>query len=530
MRTQSDREAHERGLSRFLSAIRERWWVIVLTMVVLGAIGYGISMVSSPRYSATAELAYSADQARLASQALSSSETAEIPHNISNDALGLTTPSFAKRVEQAIGGGLSAAELLDSVSVAADTKLDVIEVTASGPDAKQTALVANAFAAEFVTEREHDTAAALTKAQQLLQERIDALSEEDAASSYGTALRQRLDDVAVLLSLGVKDYSVLQEATVPESPYYPNPLLNLGIGLLAGLVIGLVAAFFLDRFTRKAGSRRSLHRIMDLPVIGSTPFISQASKKPAAVGNPAVGFREGNEVLLESMQMLRANLKALGFGESKRSVLITSAKPAEGRSTLAVNLAISMALAGDRVVLVDADLRDPALHLYLDLANDRGLSDVLIDRQASWTERIQAVDLRRFVAPHVDFTNAQAGNAAPVTRFVCLTSGPAISNPSELVASGAMTDIVAELQGITDYVILDGPPLLSAPEALTLSKSVDALILIGNLSRVKADEALQVRQFLDETEVTTLGMVICAAKKSQIRDIDYYTPRPAYLD
>ena len=510
--------------------VLKRWWVIVLTMVVLGAIAYGVSMVLTPRYSATAQLVYSADQAQLASQALSSTGTAEPPHNISNDALELKTPAFAKRVAQTLGGGFSAAELRESIEVGTDARLDVIEVTATGPDAKATATVANAFATQFVTEREQDTVAALTKAQQLLQERIDALSEEDAASEYGVDLRRRSDDLAVLLSLGVRDYSVLEEATVPESPYFPNSLLNLGIGLLAGLVLGLLAAFMLGRLDRQVGSRRSLQQIVELPVIGSTPFISRASAKPPAGNNPAVGFREGNETLLESMRMVRANLKSLGFGESKRSVLITSAKPAEGRSTLAVNLAISMALAGDRVVLVDADLRDPALHLYLGLPNDRGLSDVLIDRNASWTERIQAVDLRQFVPANMDFASAQVGNVAPVTKFVCLTSGRALADPSGLVGSGAMTEIVAELQGITDYVILDGPPLLSAPEALVLSQGVDALILAGNLSRVKPAEAVQVREFLDGAEVTSLGMVICAARKSQIRQIDYYTPRPVDQD
>ncbi|MBN1632261.1 MAG: hypothetical protein JW990_21095, partial [Thermoleophilia bacterium] len=323
MRAQPGREEPESGLRRFLSILRERWWVVILTMIVLGALAYAASLAIPPRYGTTALLAYSADDANLASHALSSTGTAETPHNIANDALRLQTPAFAEQVAKAMTVGRTAAELRGSLEVTADPRLDIIEVTSTGSDARQAAAVANAFATEFVESRQRDTSAALRQAQTLLQERIDALSEEETSSAYGIALKQRLDDLSLLLSMGVSDYSVLENAAVPESAYFPNRLLGLGIGLLAGLSLGLLALAILSRLDRRITSKATLERIMELPVIASVPLVGRRSIRSSAGGNPAIGFREGNEPLLESMRMLRSNLKVLGFGETKRTLLVT---------------------------------------------------------------------------------------------------------------------------------------------------------------------------------------------------------------
>lgn len=526
MRAQTGREHTERGLSRLLSMLRERWWIVVLTMIVLGALAYAVSLVLPPRYSATAVVVYSADDAQLASQAFSSGDTAEIPRNIANDALILGSQAFAERVEEVMASGLGAAELGRSLSVTADAKLDVIEVTSTRSDPREAAAIANAFATQFVERRQSDIAAALEQAQGLLQERIDSLPEEEASSAYGIALKQRFDDLAVLLSLRVSDYSVLEEAAVPESASFPNTLLNVGIGLLAGLVVGLSALAVLSRRDRRSKSKATLERIMELPVIASTPKVGRKSRGSSAGDNPAIGFREGNEVLLESMRMLRSNLKVLGFGETTRTLLITSATPGEGRSTLAASLAISMTLAGDRVVLVDADLRNPSLHKYLGIPNTHGLTDVFLDRTSSWMDKIQAVDLRSLISPHIELARDPSGKNAPVTKFVCLTSGPPVGNPSEVMESGAIAGVLAELKGITDYVIVDGPPLLTTSDALVLARSVDALVLASGLGRETSEDALQVKQLLEQAELTALGVVVCGAKPGT-REAHYYDPHPS---
>jgi capsular exopolysaccharide synthesis family protein len=522
MDSQSGREEKVYDFGHFLAVVRERWWVVVLTMAVIGGLALGASLLLAARYSATAELAYSSDAAQLASQALSSAGTTEKPHNISNDALTLQTSAFADRVKKAMGTDLSAADLRSAIKVTSDSALDVINIKASGSDANLVANIANTFANEFVKQRQEDAAAALAQAQQLLKGRIDSLSAEEAASAYGLDLKRRYDDLAVLLSMEIKDYKVLQPAIAPLSPYFPRPFLDLELGLFVGLILGLVLAFLLDYLDRRIKDQSVLERVMNLPIIGTVPLVSRRWSREASSSNPAVGFREGNEALLESMRMLRSNLKVLGFGDSRRSVLVTSAAPGEGKSTLAVNLALSMALAGDRVVLVDADLRNPTIHQYLGIPNTQGLGDALLDRDSSWSTKIQAVDLSRFVSPRMGLARKSVGKDATISKFLCLTSGPALSNPSEVLESTAMSDVLAELQGISDYVILDGPPMLIASDSLILAQGVDALILASRLGRETGSEAFQVRQLLDRAEVTALGIVICGAKPQSREGYYYY--------
>ncbi|MBN1460313.1 MAG: hypothetical protein JXA57_12315 [Armatimonadetes bacterium] len=520
-----DRHDQGRWFARFFAAVRERWWIVPVAAIVVGALVFAVSLLLEPRYNATAQLVYSLNDAQLVSRALSSSDSANLPHNISSDALTLRTSDFAERVRKALEASLSAEDLRSSIRISSDPGPDVIEVKAIGSDAVLVADIANAYAGEFVKERQESIEELLTEASGFVESRIASLSPEEEASAQGAVLKQQREGLAMALSMQPGDYQVLQKATVPASPYSPRPFLNLLLGLCAGLVLGLMLAFMLDLLDRRVESRATPEQIMELPIIGSIPSVSGRSKKSPAGIEPAVGFQEGSEVLLQSMHVLRSNLKTLGFGETTRSVMVTSATAAEGKTTLAANLAICMALAGDRVVLVDADLRNPAIHGYLDIPNQQGLGDVLVNGESSWTDMIQAVALPQFVSPNVDFARTQTAEVAPVNKFVCLTSGPAISNPCGLLESGAVADVVAQIRGITDFVILDGPSLLATPETPLLARGVDALILVTDLARVKPEEAIQVRRLLDQTGIAALGIVV-RGTRSQPPESYYISREP----
>jgi Mrp family chromosome partitioning ATPase/capsular polysaccharide biosynthesis protein len=512
MNAKLDSGRQPRGFARSTGVIRERWWPVLLTIIIVGALSFGVSLLLPPKYSATAQLSYSQDEAQLASQALSSAGTTNASHNVANDALILQTSTFAERVGQAMGGSVDANELRTSITVSSNRDSDLIEVTASGSDRLLVADIANAFAREFVKARQENSQKSLLQAQELLKSRIDSMTDAEAGSAYGISLKERYDDLAVLMSLEIKDYEIIQEATAATSAYFPRPYFNLLLGLAAGLIIGLLVAFVLDRLDRRIKDQSTLEQIMNLPVIGTIPRTAQGRNKSGTTGL-VVGFTDGNEALLESMRMLRSNLKVLGFGESKRSVLISSVGPGEGKSTLAINLALSMALAGDRVVLVDADFRNPVIHQYLGIPNSEGLGDMLLERNAAWSSKIKAVDLSRFVSPEIAASRQSTGKEAPISKFLCLTTGITVGNPSEILESEAMMDVLAELQGISDYVIIDAPPMLEASDSLVLARSVDALVLASMLGRDTADEVVEVRQLLSRAEITPLGIVICGAKR-----------------
>jgi polysaccharide biosynthesis transport protein len=506
------------GLRR---VIREHWWVIVLCCLVLGGLAFAASLVLTPRYDATAQITYAPEQAQLAAQALSSvsaSGSSSTPHNIMSDALTMSTLSFAQKVGQSMGLSTDPAELLKTVKITPRQDLDVIEIRATGTDEATVVATANAFAKEFVKERQDASTQALAEAEKLLQTRIDSLSTTDRESAYGVALSQRRDDLAVLVSMGIGDYAVLQAATNPPAPYFPKPLLNLELGLLVGLILGLGLAVFLDYRDPHLKDARSLARIMEMPVIATVPAPGRKAKKGTLGTDPAIGFTQGNEALLESMRMLRSNLGTAGFGEGTRSLLVTSPVSGEGKSTLAVNLALIMALSGRRVVLVDADLRNPAIHRYLGLANGRGLSDTLAGKGA-WSANVQLVDLTRFVDPQMELVRKPA-------HFLCLTSGPTPSNASEMLESPAMSGMLAELEDLADYVILDGPPMLTASDALTIAKQAGGVLVCSKLGEETADDARGTRALLTQAQAATFGIVVTGAKLKAKADYSYER-RPA---
>jgi polysaccharide biosynthesis transport protein len=496
-------------LARFVTTLRERWWAVLFTMIVVGGLAFGVSLLLEPRYSATSQVSYSARDAQLASQALSSSGSPELAHNISAEALTLTTSTFASRVSQAMGGSRSAKDLRSSVEVTSDPGPDVIEIKAVGPDPIEVADIADAFASEFVELRQEEIEESLTEARSFLEARIDSLTPEEAASELGIALKQQIESLALVLSMQVTDYEILQDATVPSSPYFPRPFRNLLIGLGAGLLLGLIVASLLNYFDRRVKDRPTLERLMELPILGTVPLVPRKRGGAASPGRAAVGFAQGNESLLEPMQMLRSNLKVLGFGDTRRTVLITSTASGEGKSRLAANLAIGMALSGDRVILVDADLRNPSIHKYLGIPNDQGLGDALMEKEISWSTKIQAVDLAQFASPRMGLAKKPGDREVAISKFLCLPSGSLPSNPTEILESEALGDVLAELQGISDYVILDGPPMLVASDALVLAQSVDAVVLASTLGKETAAEAIQVRQLLARAEIPALGIVIC---------------------
>jgi Mrp family chromosome partitioning ATPase/capsular polysaccharide biosynthesis protein len=499
-------------LARFVTTLRERWWAVLFTIIVVGGLVFGVSLLLEPRYSATSQLTYSSRDAQLASQALSSSGNPELAHNISSDSLALTTSAFAGRVSKAMGGSVSAGDLRSSIDIASDPGPDVITIKAVGSDPIKVAEIADTFASEFVKLRQEGVEESLTEAKSFLDARIDSLTPEEASSELGIALKQQREGLALVISMQVTDYEILQKATVPTSPYFPRPFRMLLIGLGAGLLIGLIVASLLDYFDRRIKDQSTLERVMELPVLGTVPLVSRQKSSSSSIDKSAVGFAQGNDSLLESVQMLRSNLKVLGFGDTRRTVLITSTAPGEGKSRLAANLAIGMALSGDRVILVDADLRNPTIHKYLGIPNDQGLGDALMEREVSWSAKIQAVDLAPFASPRMGLAKKPGGKEVAISKFLCLPSGSLPSNPTEILESEALGDVLAELQGISDYVILDGPPMLVASDALVLAQSVDAVVLASTLGKETTAEAVQVRQLLARAEIAALGIVICGGK------------------
>jgi hypothetical protein len=194
------------------------------------------------------------------------------------------------------------------------------------------------------------------------------MPSDDQAGARGDQLRQRVSELRVLSALQTGNAEVVQNATVPSQPSSPRPKRNTAIGLILGLVLGSGLAIFLDRADRRMRTSEEVAELFELPLVAAIPR-SRALRRGER-GTPLE--REG-----VAFQMLRTNLRYFNVDKPIKSVMITSAAAGDGKSTVAWYLAAVEAMAGQRVLLIEADLRNPALHELIGITPTRGLAEVL---------------------------------------------------------------------------------------------------------------------------------------------------------
>lgn len=291
--------------------------------------------------------------------------------------------------------------------------------------------------------------------------------------------------------------SVIAPAEAPTSASAPNTKLNLILGLLVGLVLGLGAAVLRSTMDNRIAGEVDLRKVTDLPLLGGISFDQEATKRPLLTQASHQSPRA------ESFRQLRTNFQFANVSGQSRSVLLTSSLPGEGKSTTAVNLALALAQAGQSVCLVDADLRRPMLHEYLGLDRAAGLTTALV-REAEVNELLQ-----------------QWGDDS---LFV-LTSGQIPPNPSELLGSQEMGDLIEQLEQTFDAVIIDAPPLLPVTDAAVLSRHVGGVALVVGSSKLKHQDLLKSLSALNMVGAKVLGVVLnrLPAKGPDAYSYSYYS-------
>ncbi|GAA2885179.1 polysaccharide biosynthesis tyrosine autokinase [Streptosporangium fragile] len=276
---------------------------------------------------------------------------------------------------------------------------------------------------------------------------------------------------------------VVRDAAVPERPSSPRIVLDVVLGLALGLVGGVGAGILRETLDTRLHSAADLTRVSDHPILAMVP------KDPGTQATPLVGDRFGPRA--EAYRKLRTALRFVGVDRPAKVFLVTSPLMGDGKSTTAVNLAAALAAEGAQVALVEADLRRPALASMLGLVGEAGLTSVLSGR-AEPAEVAQAT-----AGPH---------------RITVLTSGPLPPNPSELLGSRRMRDLLGRLAQSFDYVILDAPPLLPVTDAAVLASEVDGTILVARAKKTRRDELREALTALETARSRVVGTVFnCGA-------------------
>lgn len=272
---------------------------------------------------------------------------------------------------------------------------------------------------------------------------------------------------------------VEQRASIPSSPVVPKTARNIAGGLVLGLLLGVGAAVLRDALDNTIKDPETLEGIANVGLVGSIPLNKDRRR------HPAISFDTDNTGIAEAFRKFRTNLQFLSVDNPPRIIVLTSSLPSEGKSTTAINIALALAEGGQKVVLVDGDMRRPTLAKYLDLVGAVGFSTVL-SGGASLNEALQK------------------------TRFpglTLLTAGTVPPNPSELVGSQSAKNVLSELREQFDYVIVDSTPLLAVTDAAILAAGADGVLIIARFGRTRRDQLTHAVGNLESVGASLLGTV-----------------------
>ena len=330
----------------------------------------------------------------------------------------------------------------------------------------------------------------------------------DANRTLSEGLLERLKEAGVTAGLRSNNFRIVDVARVPTTPAGPNLPRNLAFALALGLSTGIGLAFLLESMDNTVRTPEQAQTISALPSLGMIPLGSRSAREIGGREKLALASsKEAVELvtksrprsqMAESYRALRTSLLLTFAGGPPKVILITSALPEEGKTTTSVNSAIVLAQKGTRVLLIDADLRRPSIHKTLGMGPQLGLSNVL-----TGTATLQQAIIPSTILPEL---------------FI-LPAGTPPPNPAELLASTKMKDALEELRKQYDHIVIDSPPTLSVTDAVVISTSADAVVLVIRSGHTTKPALRRARDILLQVNARVCGVLVNAV---DLNSPDYY--------
>ncbi|MCZ7570672.1 MAG: polysaccharide biosynthesis tyrosine autokinase [Ardenticatenaceae bacterium] len=517
-------------LKEYASVLWKWLWLIIVAMLIAAVSSYWASLRMQPIYQTSTTLMVGqfiqnpnpTDQDLRISQQLAQSYARLLRRQMilqtTIEALGLQMPW------QALAGRVSAASAPGS---------QLIQINVVDGDPQRARLLADEIAHQLILhspttpEKEQEQYRQFVN-QQLLtlqtriedaQKQVDELEKQLALESSARAIQDIQGQIGALqqtittwqatyaslldFSKGSRTnyLSVVEPAAVPTTPISPNIQRNVSLATAIAFVLAAMAALLLEYLDDTLKSDEDVDRILKLPTLGATtriPKIQQPSDHLVTVHSP-------RDPITEEYRVLRTNIQFTGLSNRSTTLLITSAALGEGKTTIAANLAVIMAMAGKRVILVDGDLRRPSVHRFFGIPNRLGLTNLLVD---------EALALETVLME------------TPVAGLKIIPSGPVPPNPAELLSSERMKQRGNEMKELADVIIFDSPPALVVTDATILGTLSSGIVYVVNAGRTRSGVVRRGKETLDQVGLKILGVVLNNSTSHRARG--YYYQRYYY--
>lgn len=514
-------------LRHYINIVFKWWWLVVIAAVIAGAAAYLGSLTTPRQYQSRATLMVGQVLQNTNPNAAEFSTAQALAQNYSElvrrepvlrgtlDALGLPQPpwdwvTLQSMVSSRVVPGTQLFEIavLDNQpqrakDLAQEIIRQLILQSPAGTDMQSEA------ERQFMVTQAEDLRANITKAQQEILDLDNVIASATSARQIQEArtrqesLRSQVSSwqatyvgLQTTLQQGTTNFiSVVEQPQVPGSPVGTGTSTTVLIAAAIGAMLAIGAAFLLDYLDDTVKSADDVRQLTQLPTLGSVPNITGDAES-----DKLIALRQPRSPVAEAYRMIRTNMQFSTIDNPLRTLMITSPNPGEGKSLTTANLAVVLAQAGQRVIVVDADLRRPMQHQIFELDNRMGLTTIL---------------------PDPSIRVADVWQNTPIENLKMIATGPLPPNPADMLGSKRLGQVIEELKTKAEIIIFDTPPVNAVADATILAGRLDGVLLVARSGRTRRSPIQHSRDVLSSTGANLLGVIINQLS-SRAKPYQYY--------
>jgi capsular exopolysaccharide synthesis family protein len=467
------------GLVRALRVLQERWWMVI----ICPAIAFLVALVYLERqpvqYTATSKLQFSTNSLPSQVAGVSNNQPLDPEGVKATDLQLVTTLPVATLVVKTLRLDIAPAALLEEVNATNPQNDYIVDISVTNQSPTLAASIANAFAQQYVVYSETQNVEQLVKGERLITRKEERLSPEDTTDRAN--LHSLYQKLLLLQAVQTANAQVVDTATVPGSPSAPKKKATAAIALVVGVLLGVGLAFLLNLIDRRIRSWEAFEELYGVPALASIPQLPQHRPQTAAEA----------ELALEPFRILHNSLSLLPQTHPIKTVLVTSAVPGEGKTSVAIGLARVAALSDRQVILVEADLRRPSMERRLHVERGaHGLATALHDGE-------DPLDLLQTPIDGLE-------------NLKMLPTGSVPLNATLLLSSDELSNVFDRLASHADLIVVDSAPLLPVADTRVLldELNLDACLVVARAGVTTRDQVRRARLIFDRRKMQSVGLVV----------------------